>query len=155
MGTYPYIAPEQFLGSRDDPRSDIFALGAMIYQAATGKLPFGKPETLRGVRPRLWRDPIPPRALVPDLPEWLQEIILRALEVDPEEVGCALVALLFCADEGLAKRGISRVHEGHCPYPARKRRRIGSIGEDLRRGRHPRDGLAVVDDPVAHRRAHP
>jgi non-specific serine/threonine protein kinase/protein-serine/threonine kinase len=83
MGTYPYIAPEQFLGSRDDPRSDIFALGAMIYQAATGKLPFGKPETLRGVRPRLWRDPIPPRALVPDLPEWLQEIILRALEVDP------------------------------------------------------------------------
>lgn len=83
MGTFPYIAPEQFLGARNDLRSDIFALGAMIYQAATGKLPFGKPETLRGVRPRLWKDPIPPRAHVPELPEWLQEIILRALEVDP------------------------------------------------------------------------
>ncbi len=83
MGTFPYIAPEQYLGARNDPRSDIFALGAMVYQAATGKLPFGKPETLRGVRPRLWRDPVPPRAHVPEMPEWLQEIILRALEVDP------------------------------------------------------------------------
>ncbi len=83
MGTYPYIAPEQFLKSREDPRSDIFALGAMIYEAATGHAPFGVPEKLKAVRRRLWRDPVPPRALRPDLPEWLQEIILRALEVDP------------------------------------------------------------------------
>lgn len=83
MGTFPYIAPEQYLGARNDPRSDIFALGAMLYQAATGRLPFGQPEKLRGVRKRLWQDPVPPRALVPDLPEWFQEIILRALEVDP------------------------------------------------------------------------
>ena len=83
MGTYPYIAPEQFLHCRDDPRSDLFALGAMTYALATGKLPFGSPEKLRGVRKRLWRDPVPPRAHRPEIPEWLQEIILRALEVDP------------------------------------------------------------------------
>ncbi len=83
MGTYPYIAPEQVLRCRDDSRSDLFALGAMTYALATGKLPFGSPETLRGVRKRLWRDPVPPRALRPEIPEWLQEIILRALEVDP------------------------------------------------------------------------
>lgn len=83
MGTFPYIAPEQYLRCRDDPRSDIFALGAMTYVLATGKYPFGKPERLRGVRRRLWRDPVPPRALRPELPEWLQEIILKALEVDP------------------------------------------------------------------------
>ncbi len=83
MGTYPYIAPEQYLRCRDDPRSDLFALGAMTYALATGKLPFGSPEKLRGVRRRLWRDPVPPRAHRPELPEWLQEIILRALEVDP------------------------------------------------------------------------
>ncbi len=83
MGTYPYIAPEQCLQSRDDPRSDLFALGAMIYELATGKMPFGDPEKLKGARRRLWRDPVPPRALRPELPEWLQEIILRALEVDP------------------------------------------------------------------------
>ena len=83
MGTYPYIAPEQFLKQRDDLRSDIFALGAMIYEMAVGKPPFGMPQKLRGVRKRLWRDPVPPRALRPEIPEWLQEVILRALEVDP------------------------------------------------------------------------
>jgi len=83
MGTFPYIAPEQVLHCRDDPRSDLFALGAMLYVLATGRHPFGLPGTLRGVRRRLWRDPEPPRALRPALPEWLQEIILRALCVDP------------------------------------------------------------------------
>ncbi|MCL4068671.1 bifunctional serine/threonine-protein kinase/universal stress protein [Pseudomonas sp. GX19020] len=85
MGTFPYIAPEQYLHHRDDPRSDIFAFGAMLYELATGRLPFGQTTTLRAVRRRLWRDPLPPRALNPELPPWLQEIILRALEVEPEE----------------------------------------------------------------------
>ncbi len=83
MGTFPYIAPEQYLRQRGDLRSDLFALGAIIYEAATGVMPFGQPETLGGVRKRLWRDPVPPRALRSDIPEGLQEIILRALEVDP------------------------------------------------------------------------
>lgn len=83
MGTFPYIAPEQYLKTRTDLRSDLFAMGAMLYELATGKLPFGQPETLNAVARRLWCDPVPPRALVPDLPEWLQEVILRALEVDP------------------------------------------------------------------------
>lgn len=83
MGTYPYIAPEQYLRCRDDPRSDLFAFGAMLYALATGRNPWGTPETLRGVRNRLWRDPEPPRGIRPEIPEWLQEIILRALSVDP------------------------------------------------------------------------
>jgi nucleotide-binding universal stress UspA family protein len=83
MGTFPYIAPEQYLRCRDDPRSDLFALGAMLYAMATGRNPWGNPETLRGVRKRLWRDPEPPRGIRPEIPEWLQEIILRALAVDP------------------------------------------------------------------------
>jgi non-specific serine/threonine protein kinase/protein-serine/threonine kinase len=83
MGTFPYIAPEQYLRCRDDPRSDLFALGAMLYALATGRKPFGVPTTLSGVRKRLWRDPEPPRAIRPEIPEWLQEIILRALSVDP------------------------------------------------------------------------
>jgi nucleotide-binding universal stress UspA family protein len=83
MGTYPYIAPEQLLMQRDDLRSDIFSLGAIIYEMATGQAPFGMPQKLRAVRRRLWRDPVPPRALRPEIPEWLQEVILRTLEVDP------------------------------------------------------------------------
>jgi nucleotide-binding universal stress UspA family protein len=83
MGTFPFIAPEQYLRCRDDLRSDLFALGAMLYALATGRNPWGTPETLRGVRKRLWLDPEPPRAIRPEIPEWLQEIILRALVVDP------------------------------------------------------------------------
>ena len=95
MGTFPYIAPEQYLRIRDDLRSDIFAVGAMIYEYATGRQPFGEPQTLRGVRKRLWRDPVPPRAINPDLPPWLQEIILRALEVDPRDRFQSAAQMLF------------------------------------------------------------
>lgn len=84
MGTFPYIAPEQFLRQRGDLRSDLFALGAILYEALTGQPPFGNPEKLSAVRRRLWQDPIPPRALRADIPEWLQEMILHALEVDPD-----------------------------------------------------------------------
>jgi len=83
MGTAPYIAPEQVLKARDDPRSDIFALGAVLYEMVTGRQPFGDPKGSRGMRQRLWADPWPPRALRPDCPAWLQEIILRCLAVDP------------------------------------------------------------------------
>ncbi|HET9762006.1 MAG TPA: bifunctional serine/threonine-protein kinase/universal stress protein [Casimicrobiaceae bacterium] len=79
-GSAPYISPEQVLGTRSDPRSDIFALGAMLYEMATGELPFGVPATQAGLRDRLWRDPIPPRARSAEIPPWLQEVILRCLE---------------------------------------------------------------------------
>jgi len=95
MGTFPYIAPEQYLRQRNDLRSDIFALGAMIYEGATGQMPFGQPERLTGVRKRLWRDPVPPRQIDPRIPEWLQEIILRALEVDPAKRYQSAAQMLF------------------------------------------------------------
>ncbi len=82
-GTAPYMAPEQVLGHRNDPRSDQFALGVMMYFFATGTRPFGDPQRLAGLKRRLWRDPVPPRSLRPDLPPWLQEIILKCLEVNP------------------------------------------------------------------------
>src|SRR5438270_6964353 len=83
FGTAPYTAPERLLGIRDDPRSDLFSLGVLLYFFTTGVRPFGETYTLRGMRRRLWRDPHPPRRLKPDYPPWLQEIVLRCLEVDP------------------------------------------------------------------------
>jgi eukaryotic-like serine/threonine-protein kinase len=82
-GTAPYMAPERLLGVRDDPRSDLFSLGVLLYFFTTGVRPFGETETLRGMRRRLWRDPHPPRKLRPDYPPWLQEIVLRCLEIEP------------------------------------------------------------------------
>ena len=83
-GTTPYMAPEQALGIRNDPRSDLFSLGALMYQLATADLPFGEPQHLKGVKQRLWRDPVPPRRRRPAIPPWLQEVILRCLEVEPD-----------------------------------------------------------------------
>jgi len=82
LGTAPYMSPEQVLHIRNEPRSDLFALGVLLYHLATGKRPYGNPVTVRGLRRRLYRDPVPPRALRPDLPPWLQEVILHCLEVD-------------------------------------------------------------------------
>jgi len=95
VGSAPYMAPEQIVGVRCDPRSDIFALGAIMYELATGELPFGKASSTSGLRERLYRDPVPPRARCPDLPEWLQEIILRCLEVDARRRYATAAQLAF------------------------------------------------------------
>ena len=80
VGSAAWMAPEQVVGIWGDPRSDIFAIGVMLYQLATGELPFGAPATTGGLRQRLWMGPVPPRKRQPQLPPWLQEVILRCLE---------------------------------------------------------------------------
>jgi nucleotide-binding universal stress UspA family protein len=95
IGTGAYIAPEQLLGNRNDPRSDIFALGVILYFFATGERPFGEPKGVREWRRRLYHDPAPPRALRPDCPPWLQEIILRCLEIDPGQRHATAAQLAF------------------------------------------------------------
>jgi eukaryotic-like serine/threonine-protein kinase len=84
FGTAPYMAPERLTGVRNDPRSDLFSLGVLLYFFTTGVRPFGETETLRGMQRRLWRDPYPPRQLKADYPPWLQEIVLRCLEIEPK-----------------------------------------------------------------------
>jgi len=85
VGNWVYMAPEQALGVRCDPRSDIYALGGILYELATGRLPFGNPDTTAQLRRRLYRDPVPPRAMSAAVPEWLQEVILHCLEIDARD----------------------------------------------------------------------
>jgi eukaryotic-like serine/threonine-protein kinase len=85
MGTGPYMSPEQVQFVRNDPRSDLFALGVLMYHLATGERPFGQPHSVAGLRKRLYTEPTPPRALVPTLPRWFQEVVLRCLEVNPDQ----------------------------------------------------------------------
>ena len=85
IGTGPYLSPEQIERDRSDPRSDIFALGVVLYYLLTGVRPFGYPRNQRGLARRIWRDPKPPRALNPACPPWLQEAILRCLEPKAED----------------------------------------------------------------------
>lgn len=82
MGTSAYIAPEQVLGERSDPASDLFALGCLLYQIASGEEPFGRPRTVPGMKRRLYHAPKPLRAINEQAPAWLEEIVSRCLEVD-------------------------------------------------------------------------
>ncbi len=95
VGTGAYVSPEQVLGDRSDPRSDIFALGIILYFLATGDRPYGEPQRVDNWRQRLWRDPVPPRGRNSAVPPWLQEIILRCLEVDPEARYATAAQLAF------------------------------------------------------------
>src|SRR5215472_6330540 len=116
VGTGPYIAPEQVLGDRSDPRSDIFSLGVILYFLATGERPFGEPQREAEWRRRLWRDPQPPRWWNKKVPPWLQEIILRCLEIDPAERYASAAQLAFDlrhpAEVSLTQRAERRTRDG-------------------------------------------
>ncbi|WP_181702766.1 bifunctional serine/threonine-protein kinase/universal stress protein [Chthonobacter albigriseus] len=82
MGSPATISPEQILGDRTQPASDIFALGCILYEMVCGEPPFGEPVSLAGQKRRLFHAPKPPRQYNAKTPRWLQEVILRCLEVD-------------------------------------------------------------------------
>jgi nucleotide-binding universal stress UspA family protein len=116
VGSAPWMAPEQVVGVRGDPRSDVFAIGAMLYELATGELPFGDPQTPGGLRQRLWMDSTPPRAIAPSTPAWLQEIVLRCLEPEAKNRYPSAAQLAFdLSNPGqviVTARGERVAHEG-------------------------------------------
>ena len=79
LGTPWYIAPEQLLGERSDPRCDIYSMGMLLYEMFTGRLPWPRTSKLRVARRRLCHDPVPPRYHNKNTPPQIQSIILRAI----------------------------------------------------------------------------
>ena len=85
MGTPDYISPEQVKGKRGDARSDIYALGVMLYEMLTGKVPFTGPNPFIIMNERLLNNPVPPREIDPAITPQMQEIIYRAMEREPSK----------------------------------------------------------------------
>jgi len=82
MGSINYMSPEQARGEELDGRTDLFSLGLVLYEMATGRQAFTGPTTAVVFDAILNRAPVEPRSMNPDLPDELQRVILRALEKD-------------------------------------------------------------------------
>lgn len=79
-----YISPEQVKGKRGDARSDLYALGVMLYEMVTGRVPFHGANAFAIMNDRLLENPVPPREIDRSISPQLQEVIYRALEREPQ-----------------------------------------------------------------------
>lgn len=83
LGSPNYISPEQVKGKRGDGRSDIFAMGVILYEMLTGEVPFTGSSPMEVINDRLLNYPKPPSVLEPSISPQLQEVIYRAIEREP------------------------------------------------------------------------
>ncbi len=84
LGSANYISPEQVKGKRGDGRSDIYAMGVILYEMLTGKVPFTGSSPMAIINDRLLNYPMPPSVAEPSISPQLQEVIYRAIERDPK-----------------------------------------------------------------------
>lgn len=147
LGTVHYVAPERARGEQATPATDIYSLGVVLYEMATGRLPFDGPTALDIVTQHV-NDPAPrPSSLNPRLPAYVESAILHALEKEPSQrppSGAHLARELLTIDavHDQTTRIISPAAEGREPR--------GTNGGRLTEQREPR---RAVSDPSDHPRS--
>lgn len=83
IGSVHYISPEQAKGDVTDEKSDIYSVGVMLYEMTTGKLPFDADSPVTVALQQIQSQPKRPSSINPDIPEGLEDIIIRAMQKDP------------------------------------------------------------------------
>ena len=119
LGTPRYMSPEQAESRVVDHRSDLYALGLILYEMVTGDLPFASESAVQTMYQRVTQSPKSPKVLNPGLPEYLVAIILRCLERDPEQRYQHAREILEDLDRGVGPRVIA----GEVPVVAEPRRK--------------------------------
>jgi eukaryotic-like serine/threonine-protein kinase len=109
LGTPRYMSPEQVEGKPTDGRSDLYAYGLILYEMATGDVPFTGDSTLGVMYQRIKEKPKSPKLVNPELPNWLVQIIMRCLEKDPADRYQNAYEILADLKAGESPSGASRV----------------------------------------------
>ncbi|MBW1637252.1 MAG: protein kinase [Deltaproteobacteria bacterium] len=144
LGTPWYIAPEQLLGERADPRCDIYTMGMLLYEMFTGRLPWPRTSKLRVARRRLGQDPAPPRYYNINIPPRIQSIILRAIARHADDRYGSVAELRHDLSQW---RQHPVTEQGSiCKLPPLWRRLLPKAGISLGSGKPP-DPVKSIDKP--------
>jgi serine/threonine-protein kinase len=120
LGTVAYLAPEQARGDPAGPTADLYALGVVLYQALTGRVPYEAASVPELVLLREREPPVAPRAFAPDVPAGLEATVLACLAVDPAARPASAAALARDLNAGLDPGETTRL--AAVPAPLRRRR---------------------------------
>ena len=107
LGTAHYISPEQAQGKELGPSSDIYSLGVVMYEAATGQLPFDGPDAVSVAMKQVSEQPVPPRAINPEIDPTLEAIILKAMAKNPADRFTNALEMRRALNDFLAGRPVS------------------------------------------------
>jgi len=121
IGTPDYMAPEQVSGRRGDGRTDIYALGTMLYEMLTAELPYSADNVYNMMRAKTNQDPQPPTRFIPDLDPHLEEIVLHAIERAPKNRFASAADMCAELEHPEQVQLTGRAHRLHPPSLARAR----------------------------------
>ena len=150
LGTPHYMAPEQAMARPVDARADLYAVGVILYEAATGKKPFDAPSLFELLRLHIERRPEPPRMLRPEIPPAYESVILRALEKDPAlrfQSAAELAQALGEATRFVGDDAWARVHAGTVRTASMAATHEGTLPASLERAALLTPGTQVAATP--------
>ncbi len=107
LGTAHYISPEQAQGKDLTPASDLYSLGVVMYEAATGKLPFDGPDAVSVAMKQVQEMPVPPSEIKPDIDPGLEAIIMKAMAKNPNERFATAMEMRYALNDFLMGRPVN------------------------------------------------